>query len=126
MQLRHDVPLAHEGGTRIHRDFERLDESFLHPLAQAVSGVRGDEQRACFAIGSGGVHHQMNRSLLARTRPEFYAEYIRVAREGGANETQLIASVAASIREAHALLHGKCPKCGAPAMTRASPIRSRG
>jgi hypothetical protein len=56
----------------------------------------------------------VNRSLLARTRPEFYAKYVALARKVGVNEEQLGVSVAISILEARALLDGKCPKCGAP------------
>lgn len=57
----------------------------------------------------------MNRSLLARTRPEFYDEYVEAARLGGASEGDIAQAVAHAIRDAQALYEGKCPKCGAPA-----------
>ena len=56
----------------------------------------------------------MNRSLLARTRPEFYAKAIALVREMGASEEEIAAQMASDIREAQCLLEGKCPKCGAP------------
>jgi hypothetical protein len=56
----------------------------------------------------------VNRSLLARTRPEFYAEYRHAARRAGQEDAAIDAAIATSIREAKSLLEGKCPKCGAP------------
>jgi hypothetical protein len=56
----------------------------------------------------------MNRSLLARTRPEFYDEYRHSARRAGVEDATIAAAIATAIREAKSLLEGKCPKCGAP------------
>ena len=56
----------------------------------------------------------MNRSLLARTKPEFYDEYRQSAREAGVSDDLIFAAVATAIREAKALYEGKCPQCGAP------------
>ena len=56
----------------------------------------------------------MNKFLLARTRPEFYAEYIAAARNMGASEKEITAAVAEMIRVAGKLYAGQCPKCGAP------------
>ena len=56
----------------------------------------------------------MNRSLLARTRPEFYAKWAERAREAGGTEEQISGEIASWIREMQSLLEGKCPKCGAP------------
>jgi hypothetical protein len=56
----------------------------------------------------------MNRSLLARTRPEFYDEFRHAARRAGAEDKTIADMIAKDIREAKSLLEGKCPKCGAP------------
>lgn len=56
----------------------------------------------------------MNRSLEARTRREFYAELMKIMRENGLPEADIEKHVASQIREASALLAGKCPTCGAP------------
>jgi hypothetical protein len=56
----------------------------------------------------------VNRSLLARTRPEFYAEYRHAARRMGAEDSMIDAHIAACVHDAKLLLEGKCPKCGAP------------
>jgi DNA-directed RNA polymerase subunit M/transcription elongation factor TFIIS len=61
----------------------------------------------------------VNRSLLARTRPEFYAEWAARVREMYRDdpedrEESIKNHIAKSIQEAQALLGGKCPKCGAP------------
>lgn len=56
----------------------------------------------------------MNRSLFARTRREFYAKAIRVAREHGASEAEIEAQLAEDIGIAKSLLAGKCPNCGEP------------
>lgn len=56
----------------------------------------------------------MNRSLLARTRPEFYTEAIKIARECGASEEEITEQMNDDIRIARLLLEGKCPTCGAP------------
>ena len=56
----------------------------------------------------------MSRSLLARTLPEFYAEYADEARKMGASEADVAQAVATAIREAKVLADGKCPQCGAP------------
>lgn len=53
-------------------------------------------------------------SLVARTRPEFYEDYIAKLREGGAAESDIERAVARDVREASELLAGRCPKCGAP------------
>ena len=55
----------------------------------------------------------MNRSLLARTRPEFYDEYRRSARRAGVEDATISRAIETSIHEAKCLLEGKCPKCGA-------------
>jgi hypothetical protein len=56
----------------------------------------------------------VNRSLLARTYPHFYAEWAAGAYEAGGTDKEVEARIAASIREAQELLAGRCPKCGAP------------
>lgn len=56
----------------------------------------------------------MSKSLLARTRLEFYAKFIESARAGGAPEKGIQEAVADGIAQAQSLLAGKCPKCGAP------------
>lgn len=56
----------------------------------------------------------MNRSLLARTDPKFYAEFINGARMCGISDELIDAEVARSICTAQSLLDGKCPQCGAP------------
>lgn len=56
----------------------------------------------------------MNRSLLARTKPEFYAEYRHSLRRGGFEDETISKVIEASIHEAKCLLEGKCPNCGAP------------
>ncbi len=53
-------------------------------------------------------------SLAARTYPRFYDSLATVAREGGISEEQIDSLIEESIREANALLEGKCPKCSAP------------
>ena len=57
-----------------------------------------------------------NRSLLARTRPEFYADAVAIALAMGASRKKMAAQVASDIYEAQCLLEGKCPQCGAPSV----------
>lgn len=57
----------------------------------------------------------MNRSLLARTKREFYDAAYAEIRKMGVAEAEIEAQIAEDIRVAQALLEGKCPSCGAPA-----------
>jgi hypothetical protein len=68
----------------------------------------------------------VNRSLLARTRPEFYDEFRHSARRAGAEETTIAAAIAEDIRVAKSLLEGKCPKCGAPSARYVNRARQAG
>ncbi len=68
----------------------------------------------------------MNRSLLARTRRSFYADWAIVARRGGLSEDVVDASIAKEIREAKSLLEGKCPVCGAPSARYVDYTRQQG
>jgi len=56
----------------------------------------------------------MSRTLLARTRPEFYAEWVEQARQCGVAEAAISRIIAVEMAHAQALLKSKCPKCGAP------------
>jgi len=56
----------------------------------------------------------MNRTLLARTRQKFYAEYRHAARRAGCTDEAIARAIADMINDAKSLLEGKCPKCGAP------------
>jgi hypothetical protein len=56
----------------------------------------------------------MNRTLLARTKSEFYDDFRHTARRGGIEDEVIERNIAQSIHEAQSLLDGKCPKCGAP------------
>lgn len=65
-------------------------------------------------------------SLSARTRPEFYEEYVATLRAGGASEDDIARAVAGYIREASELLAGRCPKCGAPSAVYVDRKRQEG
>lgn len=56
----------------------------------------------------------VNRSLLARTKPEFYTAFREHARQCGASEEDVERMIASDIARAQTLLDGKCPECGAP------------
>lgn len=68
----------------------------------------------------------MNRSLLARTKPEFYDEYRDALRRGGAEEETIASLIEKSMQEARMLLEGKCPKCGAPSARYVDRERQQG
>lgn len=68
----------------------------------------------------------MNRDLLARTRPEFYAEMVDTLRSGDVPEERIAATVAEYIRQMKSLLNGKCPTCGAPSTRYVDRKRQQG
>ena len=56
----------------------------------------------------------MSRTLLARTYPNYYTRWAVAARRAGGTDEEVAKQVQTWIKEAHDLLAGKCPKCGAP------------
>jgi len=78
------------------------------------------------AVTSWVYRRKVNRSLLARTRPEFYDEFRHAARRAGAEEATIAEAIARDIREAKALLEGKCPKCGAASVRYVNRMRQGG
>jgi hypothetical protein len=56
----------------------------------------------------------VNRSLLARTRRDFYDVYAKMLRDAGAAEPEIERAISNATIEARMLLAGKCPKCGEP------------
>jgi len=56
----------------------------------------------------------MNKSLLARTKPEFYTDYVSRLRAMNILYETIDELIAEEMRVAQSLLGGKCPKCGAP------------
>lgn len=68
----------------------------------------------------------MNRTLLARTRPEYYAKMAQALRENDISEIDIKEMIDRSVREAQALLDGKCPKCGKPIARYVDRVRQSG
>ena len=55
-------------------------------------------------------------ALLPRTDRTFYAAWVKLAREIGVPEKDIDTHIAQNIRDTRALINGKCPQCGAPAI----------
>jgi len=68
----------------------------------------------------------VNRSLLARTKREFYDDAFALVRQMCVPEAEIEAQIADDIRVARALLDGKCPYCGAPSTRYIDYTRQQG
>ncbi len=106
-QLQHDP-------TRLGGPCRRCSLKYTVKTAYIPCFVEGDTYGTWLARLPEEARELAAPALAARTHPEFYDDWVTALREQGASEEIIRSEVEASIREAKALLEGKCPKCGAP------------